>query len=78
MDATLAPLEAPAALLPAPAAAKQSAPAAVVAPLQPSASARVNSHQDADSAGMRTRSRAHRETSPGADTVIAPFSSRQP
>ena len=71
MDATLAPLEAPAAPLPAPAPvpAKQSAPTAAVAPLQPSASARVNSHQDADSAGMRTRSRAHRETSPGADTV---------
>ena len=72
MEATLAALEAPAPppVTRDPPAAKQGMPQAPVEPLQPSTSARVNSHKDTDSGGMRTRSRAQREPSPnGTDTV---------
>ncbi len=79
MEATLAALEAPAPppVTRDPPAAKQGTPQAPVEPLQPSTSARVNSHKDSDSGGMRTRSRAQREPSPnGTDTVecvLMPF-----
>ena len=72
MDATLAALEAPAPppVVCSPPAAKQGAPQAPVEPLQPSTSARVNSHKESESGGMRTRSRAHQDASPnGTDTV---------
>ena len=77
MNATLAALEAPAPppVICSPPAARQGASQAPVEPLQPSTSARVNSHKESDSGGMRTRSRAHREASPnGRDTVS--FTSR--
>ena len=72
MDATLAALEAPAPppVICSPPAARQGTSQAPVEPLQPATSARVNSHKESDSGGMRTRSRAQRETSPGGrDTV---------
>ena len=76
MEATLAALEAPAPppVIATPAAAKQGTTQAPVEPLQPSTSARVNSRNDSDSSGVRTRSRSQREVSPnGMDTVRRVF-----
>ena len=72
MDATLAALEAPspAQSMPSAPVARQGTPPARVEPLQPSTSARVNSHKESGSRGVRTRARAQREASPnGQDTV---------
>ena len=72
MDATLAALEAPAPAhsMPSASVARQGTPPARVEPLQPSTSARVNSHKEPGSRGVRTRARAQREASPnGQDTV---------
>jgi hypothetical protein len=72
MDATLAALEAPAPAhsMPSAPVARQGTPPARVEPLQPSTSARVNSHTESGSRGVRTRARAQREASPnGQDTV---------
>ena len=72
MEATLAELEAPAPppVVSSPPATKQGAPQVPMEPLQPSASARVNSHKESEGGRMRTRSRAHRDDSPnGTDTV---------